>query len=115
VPAGSGTAKVTGQVFQDVAPDYLGLMGWCVDLTGSDVAGNPVTGSVLTDASGNFVFSGLSAGTYTVCEEVQSGWTQDFPPSPQNGAVCATGFGYQFSVTDGAEAGFNNFGNVPTP
>ena len=35
-PAGGGTATITGQVFQDVAPDFPGLENWCVDLTGPE-------------------------------------------------------------------------------
>lgn len=103
-PGVTGTATVEGQVFEDVS--FVGLANWCVDLTGL------VSGSTLTDASGMFRFSGLPAGTYTVCEEIPPGWTQTFPPSPQGGASCLQGFGYMFTVMDGGTAGFNEFRNV---
>jgi len=97
---------VQGQVFQDVFPDFPGLVNWCVSLTGTE------SGSILTDASGNYTFSNLPAGTYTVCAEVKSGWHQTFPPSPQGGATCPVGFGWAFTLVDGAVAGMNDFGNV---
>ena len=33
----------------------------------------------ITDHDGNYLFSGLSAGTYIVGEELQDGWSQTFP------------------------------------
>jgi len=104
-PAGGGTATITGQVFQDVAPDFPGLENWCVDLTG------PVSGSMVTDPSGNYRFSSLPAGTYLVCLEVQTGWHETRPSS---GASCPGGLGYSFSLADGDMAGMNDFG-VVTP
>ncbi len=104
-PAGGGTATITGQVFQDVAPDFPGLENWCVDLTG------PVSGSMVTDPSGNYSFSRLPAGTYLVCLEVQTGWHET---RPSNGASCPGGLGYSFSLADGDMAGMNDFG-VVTP
>jgi len=92
-------------VFQDVAPDFPGLENWCVDLTG------PVSGSMVTDPSGNYRFSSLPAGTYLVCLEVQTGWHET---RPSNGASCPGGLGYSFSLADGDMAGMNDFG-VVTP
>ena len=111
VPPATGTAAISGQVFTNVAPTFTPLAGWCVDLTGTDLAGNPITGSILTDGSGNYVFANLPAGTYTVCEEVQAGWHQTSPPS---GPVCPDGsFGFgPFAVSDLGGATNLDFGNV---
>ena len=65
--------------------------------------------SVPTDASGNYLFPGLPAGTYTVCEAVQAGWHQTFPTS---GPACATGLGWTITVMDGGGASFIWFGNL---
>src|SRR5213080_4075740 len=100
-PAG-GTASIDGQVFIDADP-WPGLAGWCVELNG------PVSATAVTDASGNYLFSGLPGGTYTVCETVQSGWHQTFPTS---GPPCATGFGWTITVMDGGGASFIWFGNL---
>jgi len=100
-PAG-GTASIDGQVFKDASP-WPGLQGWCVQLSG------PVSATAVTDALGNYLFAGLPGGTYTICETVQSGWHQTFPGS---GPTCATGLGWTITVNDGADAGFNWFGNL---
>ena len=76
-----------------------------------DLSG-PVTAVAITDASGNYTFSGLPPGAYTVCEEVQTGWHVTFPPAPQGGATCPNGFGYGFTLTAGGGAMFIDFGNV---
>jgi len=100
-PAG-GTASIDGQVFVDASP-WPGLQNWCVTVSG------PVNATAVTDASGNYLFPGLPAGTYTVCETVQSGWHQTFPTS---GPACATGFGWTITVMDGGGASFIWFGNL---
>jgi carboxypeptidase family protein len=96
-------ATIDGRVF-DVATG-LGLSGWSVNLSGT------VTATALTDVNGNYIFTGLPAGTYTVCEGTpMPGFTQTFPPS---GATCPFGFGYgPFTLTAGQGASFNNFGNT---
>src|SRR5881396_4317092 len=83
---------------------WPGLQGWCVTASG------PVSATAATDASGNYLFSGLPAGTYTVCEALQSGWHETFPTS---GPACATGLGWTITVTDGSGASFIWFGNLP--
>ena len=101
-PAGGGTVSIDGQVYQDFAP-WTGLQGWCVQLSG------PVSGSVVTDASGNYAFTGLPAGTYTVCEVLQTSWRESFPAS---GPGCPSGFGYTMTLIDGSGASFIDFANV---
>src|SRR4029077_5081952 len=100
-PAG-GTASIDGQVFVDASP-WPGLQNWCVTASG------PVNATAVTDASGNYLFPGLPAGTYTVCETVQSGWHQTFPTS---GPACATGLGWTITVMDGGGASFIWFGDL---
>jgi hypothetical protein len=97
-----GTVSIDGQVFVDASP-WPGLQGWCVQANG------PVSATAVTDASGNYLFAGLPAGTYTVCESVQAGWHQTFPPS---GPACPTGVGYTYTLTDGQGASYTWFGNL---
>jgi len=101
-PAGGGTVEIDGQVYVDASP-WPGLANWCVQLTG------PVSGAVTTDASGNYIFSGLPAGTYTVCEVLQTNWHETFPSS---GPGCAGGFGYSITLIDGSGASFIDFANL---
>ena len=103
-PSTAGTASIDGKVYLDASP-WSGLAGWCVQLTGT------VTATAVTDASGAYRFSGLPAGTYTVCEDQQSGWSETFP-SASYGAACPTGFGWTFTLDDATGASFVNFGNV---
>ena len=103
-PSASGTLTIDGTVALGTAP-YSALANWCVQLSGT------VTATALTDASGNYTFTGLPDGTYTVCELVQSGWQQTFPGS---GDTCPTGFGWTFTLV-GYSGSFVNFKNVQTP
>jgi hypothetical protein len=102
-PPPAGTLAIDGTVFEDIVGSP-GLGNWVVELSGT------VTATALTNATtGRYVFTGLAPGTYTVCEVVQSGWRQTFPPQ---GTACLTGIGYTFTLNAGASASFVNFGNV---
>lgn len=103
-PPPAAGASITGTVYNDIT-GRPGLASWTVQLTGT------VTATAVTDASGNYSFTGLPAGTYSVCEVAQSGWTQTFPPV--GATPCVTGgLGYSFSLSAGNTALLVNFGNV---
>ncbi len=91
--------QISGQVFVDgaVEPNVT------IDLTGAASA------SVVTDANGNYAFTGLPDGTYLVCEEVPSGQFETSPIDPSN-PICPTGSGWGFTLT-GTNAGLVNFSN----
>jgi hypothetical protein len=77
-PPTGGTASIGGTVFQDNARDGIfdgvqqadepGIAGVEIDLTGTDVNGNAVTMTTLTDAQGHYSFMGLAAGNYQLFE-----------------------------------------------
>jgi hypothetical protein len=96
--------SILGTVFNDIT-GRPGLSGWVVELSGT------VSQTAVTDAQGNYVFSNLPDGTYTICEVVQSGWRETYPPA---GASCPSGVGYSFPLAGGSSASFVNFGNVTT-
>jgi RHS repeat-associated protein len=54
-----------------------GLPNWTITLTNT---GTGVVSSTKTDANGNYSFTGLQPGTYTVGEVQQTGWQQTAPP-----------------------------------
>ena len=74
LPLGS---SIAGRVWRDADDDGVIdagetlLAGVTIELTGTDVAGNAVTRSVVTDANGNYAFTGLPPGTYQVRQPTQ--------------------------------------------
>ena len=95
---------IEGNVFND--PTNAPLAGWSVQIIG---ALNAVT---QTDVNGYYSFMNLPAGTYQVCEAVQSGWNQMFP-NADTGAPCPNGgFGWTFSLSGSVLASFVDFRNV---
>lgn len=61
-------------------PEEPGLSGWTIylDRNRNGVLDTGET-SATTDSSGNYAFTGLAAGTYTVAEVMQDGWEQTYP------------------------------------
>jgi len=82
-----GTSVITGRVLSDANNDGLingtdaGIRGVMVfiDLDGNGLFNAAVDKSALTDATGNFKFTGLRGGTYSVYQIVPSGWSQTSP------------------------------------
>jgi hypothetical protein len=72
----------------------------------------PITATAVTDLYGAYSFTGVPPGTYSVCEVLQSGWTEAFPTA-MFGVPCPTGYGWTLTLADGALAEWNNFGNLP--
>jgi len=111
---GTGTATITGQVFVDDPTQSL-LAGWCVELrdaSGAVIATTVTSGTALDSEGNNYIFTGVPAGTYTVCEELPANttWHETFPPS---GADCGGGvIGYTFPLAEGNGADFISFGNL---
>lgn len=66
-----------GDGIQD--PGEAGVPGFVVNLSGTDLDGNPVAATATTDADGRYLFAGLASGTYTVTFDPASlkAW-QDF-------------------------------------
>ena len=111
---GTGTGTITGQVFVDDATASL-LAGWCVELR--DASGAVIATAVTTDVGldsegNNYRFTGVPAGTYTVCEELPSN-TAWHEIDPTSGPDCGGGvFGFSFPIMDGEGADFISFGNL---
>ncbi len=75
VPAGT----ITGTLFADLNSNGVkdagdsALSAWTIRLNGG------ATATTTTDPGGNYSFTGLSAGSYTVSEDLQPGWLQTHP------------------------------------
>jgi hypothetical protein len=104
----TGTGSISGTVFHDFDRDGvrdagdIGISAWRVYI---DTNNNGVLDSgeisVLTNSSGNYKFSGLSAATYKVREQRQSGFVQTTP---------ANNFGISVALASGQNATGKNFG-----
>ena len=100
---------ISGNVFFDMSYDGVrdadepGIENWWIMLSG------PVSATIATDAAGNYSFTGLPAGTYTVCEGQRFGWIQT---APQTESACASGLGYTIVITEGQSVDHQDFGNV---
>ncbi|OKH36400.1 hypothetical protein NIES2119_17310 [[Phormidium ambiguum] IAM M-71] len=84
--------EIRGIKWNDLNGDRInagepGLAGWTIylDLNNNSKldSGEP---STTTDVNGNYAFTDLSAGTYTVAEVQQRGWRQTFPGTFVNGS-----------------------------
>ena len=92
-----GSASIAGQVFRDFnndgkfnVPD-TGISGVTITLTGGSLS-SPLT--LTTDNNGNFKFTNLAAGTYTITE------TQPTTPANQTGKDVAGSAGGNVSVAN---------------
>ncbi len=96
-------ATVSGELFQDANQDGTlddgesGLSGWTVNLLNSS---SQVIASTTTDANGDYAFSGLNPGFYTMQDVLQAGYTQTAPSSDY----------YAITSTSGAQFLNENFG-----
>jgi hypothetical protein len=97
-----GGASISGTVTN--SSTFAPLANWCIEA-------NEITGvfssKTATDLSGNYQFTGLPAGTYTVCIELQSGWSLDFPSAST--ACPGSLLTYTFTLALGDVGGWVNF------
>jgi hypothetical protein len=102
--------NITGQKFEDQDGNGAkddgdsGLQGWVIELGN----GTATSSTAITDSNGNYSFSNLGPGTYMVCEQLQAGWVQTTPGTP-DGVVC-----YTTTASSGANV-VDDFGNFKLP
>ena len=110
-------ATKTGEKFNDLNgngvkdPGEPGLPGWDIHLFGTDDLGQSVDLTQTTNAQGNYTFSGLEPGSYTVCEQSKAGWRQSFPSSGADCTGHGGGHGYAITLGFGDVDSGNDFGN----
>ena len=90
--------RIQGLVFNDVNQNGLkdngeaGIPSWSVRLSG------PTSAVVTTDSNGEFMFTNIGVGSYTVSESLQLGWVQILPSN--NGSYLLTATSGMDSVLD---------------
>jgi type VI secretion system secreted protein VgrG len=88
--------SIHGYVFNDLNANWVkdsgeaGLSGWTILLAGTNGQGHSVSATTTTGANGEYSFTGLAPGSYTVSEQTQTGWAQ-------------TAGGVTFTLTSGQE------------
>jgi protocatechuate 3,4-dioxygenase beta subunit len=103
-------ASIAGRAFDDANANGTqdagegALAGWTVFLSrsSSTSASPPLPPPVTTDAAGNYSFTGLLPGPYTVTEQPQAGWLQVAPATSER----------QVTATSGQTASGVSFGSV---
>lgn len=122
IPRSSG---ISGKVWVDanndgvIDPGEEGIVGVTVELTGTAIDGTPVSVTVRTDADGNYSFTDLPPGTYTVTEPNQPPGTLDGQTVPGTGGGTPTKPGNGPSKINTITVGVNqistdnNFGEIP--
>ncbi len=116
-PITINTNSFAGTVFEDVNQDGIQQQGTDISLyqvgiqlQGVDYLENTISMNTLTDASGNYLFTGLRAGTYSITETTPTNWVdgQDYAGTaggvvthdridvtlPKESNVVATGYNF---------------------
>lgn len=103
------TAGVSGSVVDDAG---RGIAGVTVRLTGTDATGAPVARSTTTDSSGNYAFTGLLAGTYTVTETQPTGYDDGADTAGSTGGTVTNDVIAQIVLGAGVQSVDNDFSEV---
>ena len=86
-------AAIGNYVWEDLDGDGIqddnepGIPGVLVTLTGTDVFGNPVTGTMTTDMDGFYLFTGLTPGIYKLTFQTPTGFISTEPNVGTDDAV----------------------------
>ncbi len=112
-------SSLSGTVTSDNSASMMpntGLTGATVTLTGTNDLGQVVNVSVATDTNGNYLFTGLRPGTYTVTVSAsQMGYTDEQATAPPGTGTAGTGTVTSIVVTSGAtDTGYNFLELPPT-
>ena len=105
-PPPSAGGEIHGAVYNDANGDGLrdptevGLGSWFVMLSGTTIP------PVQTDANGDYAFTGLSAGSYTVCAQQRNFNIQTTPL----GTACGTQGGFSIVLSAGQIVTGQDFG-----
>ncbi|MBI5476248.1 MAG: choice-of-anchor D domain-containing protein [Ignavibacteriales bacterium] len=98
------TGSISGLKWRDINGDGVrqsgepGIANWTINISGL------INSSTTTNSNGEYTFSYLPLGTYTISETQQTDWTQTYPSAPGS---------YDVEITAGANVTDKNFGNKP--
>ena len=84
-------SSLSGVVSEDNNGSIFGLGGVTVTLTGINDLGQSVSLTTVTDSNGNYIFTGLRPGSYTITESTPSGLTDESASAGSVGGTAAPG------------------------
>jgi hypothetical protein len=111
-------SSLSGTVFDDVhntgvlSSGDTGISGVIVTLTGTTDSGQSVSMTKTTDQFGNFTFSGLSAGKYTLSVTAVTGFNSEQAQAGSQGGSTTIGQIYNILLGPGVNGVNNNFGEL---
>jgi len=115
-------AKLCGVVYSDANADKsldtgdAPLGSVTVTLSGSDTHGNPVSQTTSTNSSGQYCFTNLPGGTYTVTDSTPPGYTAEVSnPGSTGGTSTNADTLSSISLPVGGDSEGNNFGKIVPP
>ncbi len=103
------TASIAGTVVDDAGK---GIAGVTITLTGTDALGSPVSMTTTTDANGNYVFTGLLAGTYTVTESQPTGYDDGADSAGSTGGTVTNDVITAILIGPGVRSVDNDFAEI---
>ena len=109
-------ASIAGGVYVDLNndgvrdPSDTPISGVLITLTGTDFNGAPVNRTVTTDAQGNYSFTGLSPGSYTLTETQPTGFGEGATTAGNAGGTATTNSITTIPLSAGQNAVGYNFG-----
>lgn len=116
--------SISGSVYEDANTNGVedagenGIAGVTITLTGTDMLGNSVSQTTTTDANGDYTFTNLLPGTYTLTETQPTG-IRDAQANPGTGTTAAGTAGTNEIATITLASGENgvafNFGELADP
>ncbi len=112
------SSSISGTVFNDLNnngnpdPGDAGLVGALVTLSGRDNQNNAVNLTQSTDVNGNFNFTNVAAGVYSLTEAPASGYINGLTTAGSQGGAAAIGSISNIVLPDGAADTGNYLGEL---
>jgi uncharacterized repeat protein (TIGR01451 family) len=111
--------EFSGKVWVDLDNDGLidpgepGIPGTTVTLTGTDDLGNPVNVAVVTDGNGDWLFTAVRVGTYTITETQPAGFLDGKDAVGAQGGTPGNDVVSGITIGEGNPGPGYNFGELP--
>jgi uncharacterized repeat protein (TIGR01451 family) len=113
--------SIRGRTYLDANRDGLsdsneaGMPGVAVALSGSDIVGRSVNQTTTTDSAGEYAFTNLHPGTYTITQTQPLGFRSASTNPGSAGGTASNNVISGVTITSAQTATSNNFGEIPNP